>query len=163
MGWVSDFWTSRPNSDWTSSAIQKIAETSDQIRCEWLLSDSALAQARSRRDITGEFIVSFLDEAAAEITALSATELARRIKQRDLTAMETILAFCHRAAVAHQIVSTDGTQHSRRLDHETYSRDRTIVSTRFFLKRRFGELMSWIAIKRKLEPFLGPSTEFQSV
>jgi len=108
MGWVFKFWPPRFNGDWTPAVTQKIEQISGQIRPEWLLSASDLAEASSRRDLTGKFIVSFLDKPAAEITALSALELAKKIKQRELTALETTLAFCHRAAVAHQIVSAHG-------------------------------------------------------
>ncbi|KEF50813.1 uncharacterized protein A1O9_13133 [Exophiala aquamarina CBS 119918] len=147
--------THQRDTDWKTLAAQKIAETSDQIRPEWLLSDSELEQARSRRDITGDFIMSFLDEAAAAITALSALELAERIKQRALTVMEITLAFCHRAAVAHQIVSTKG--------HEQSQCHRINVSTKFSLTKQFGGPRSLIAIKSALEPSLGLFMGSQSV
>lgn len=108
MGWLQDIWTKRTNSDWTLRVNQKISETSENIRIEWLLSDSQLAEACLRTDLTGDFIMTFLGEQDAEITKIPAPELAKRIRQRERTAKETTLAFCHRAAVAHQIVSNAG-------------------------------------------------------
>ena len=101
------WWRSHSRADWRPIVNHKLQETSAKIREEWLLSDLQIREARSRRDVTGEFIMAFLDEADVEITGLTALELARQIRQGDKTAKQITLAFCHRAAVAHQIVSIE--------------------------------------------------------
>ncbi|KAL9625231.1 MAG: hypothetical protein Q9160_000633 [Pyrenula sp. 1 TL-2023] len=97
--------TKYPREDWQVVAARKVADTRSRIPEAWLLNESQLEQARNRRDITGSFIKAFLSETEGTITDLSAPEIADKIRQSVYSAKETTIAFCHRAAVAHQLVN----------------------------------------------------------
>lgn len=64
-----------------------------------------------------------LDEKSLKITSLTATELAKKIASKELTASETILAFIKSAAIAHQLTNCameilfeDGIKRAKYLD-----------------------------------------------
>lgn len=105
-----------PRDDWQVVAARKAADTTSRIPKEWLLNESQLEQARNRRDITGGFIKAFLTETEGTITDLSAPEIAEKIRQSVYSAQETAIAFCHRAAVAHQLVKGNNANASSLVD-----------------------------------------------
>ncbi|RMZ86331.1 hypothetical protein DV736_g6443, partial [Chaetothyriales sp. CBS 134916] len=94
----------KPSSDkWEKVAARKAADTASRIPREWVLNESQLHDARNCRDITGDFIAGLLPDKVCTITALSAAELTEGIRKRKFSATEVTLAYCRRAAVAHQV------------------------------------------------------------
>jgi amidase len=93
---------------WESRAAAKRAETLDKIHPEWRLSPKDLERARQQRDITGPFIQQFLDENDIFITSMASVPILQALEEKKLSAVEVTTAFCKRAAVAHQIVSSLG-------------------------------------------------------
>ncbi|RMZ83950.1 hypothetical protein DV737_g1375, partial [Chaetothyriales sp. CBS 132003] len=94
----------RPSADnWEDIASRKAADTASRIPREWMLDESQLRDARNRRDLTGDFITGLLPDKVCAITALSAPELTEGIRKRKFSATEVALAYCRRAAVAHQV------------------------------------------------------------
>jgi amidase len=96
-------------SSWETRAAVKRAATLDKIPSEWRLSSEDLERAQSQRDITGPFIGEFLEKETVSITSLKTVEILNAVSEQELTATKVVRAFCQRAAVAHQIVSTSET------------------------------------------------------
>lgn len=74
-----------------------------------------------------------LDEKSLKITSLTATELAKKISDKELTASETILAFIKRATIAHQltncameIIFEDGIKRAKELDEYQTKTGKTV-------------------------------------
>lgn len=74
-----------------------------------------------------------LDEKSLQITNMTATELAKKIAAKELTASETILAFIKRATIAHQlthcameILFEDGIKRAKELDEYQEKHGKTI-------------------------------------
>ncbi|RGP69091.1 putative general amidase [Fusarium longipes] len=88
---------------WQDQAAAKRAETLDKISPEWKLSEKDLKHARQQRDITGFFIQQFLDNESISITSMKTAPILTALKERRLSAVQVVRAFCKRAAVAHQI------------------------------------------------------------
>lgn len=55
-------------------------------------------------DVTGSFIQQFLSEREVEITEKPADQILKRTLSGEWKAEEVARAFCHRAALAHQLV-----------------------------------------------------------
>lgn len=91
--------------DWRVVARQKTSSTLAKIRSDWILSEDIKKEAASRRDITGSFISRLLTEHERSITELGSSELVENVRQGLFTATEVTLAYCKRAAFAHQLVS----------------------------------------------------------
>lgn len=72
------------------------------IPSQWKLPAELLASLPT--DVTG-IPAQFLTAREAELTQLTASELARKIAARQVTSREVTLAFCHRAAIAQQLVN----------------------------------------------------------
>lgn len=90
---------------WQEKAAAKTAETRSKIRPEWTLKESEIEDARRKRQLSGPFIESFLNDDELAITRSETVLLAAEIKAGGFTALEVTLAFCKTAAIAHQIVS----------------------------------------------------------
>ncbi|KAF2757566.1 general amidase [Pseudovirgaria hyperparasitica] len=89
--------------DWRWVASQKTQATSAKIRPEWLLSLEVKKEAASRLDITGSFIRGLMSGRERLITEASTVDLAHSLQQGEYTATEVCLAYCKRAAFAHQL------------------------------------------------------------
>ncbi|OCL03701.1 amidase [Glonium stellatum] len=61
--------------------------------------------AEEQRDVTGKYIHQFLTEREIEITESSADEIAKHTVSGSWSAFEVTKAFCHRAALAHQLAN----------------------------------------------------------
>ena len=90
--------------DWRCVALQKTNATMAKIPPAWVLSDDTRAEAASRRDITGDFISSLLSNREQIITGWGSADLVEHVRQRRCSATDVALAYCKRAAFAHQLV-----------------------------------------------------------
>ena len=89
---------------WRDLAREKREDVDNKIPREWRLS-SAIPSAEDQPDITGEYIRRYLDSGEVDITESSAVEVLSNIGSGRWGAEEVARAFCHRAALAHQMVS----------------------------------------------------------
>ncbi|KAI1826554.1 amidase signature domain-containing protein [Xylaria intraflava] len=94
---------SQPSSSWQAKAAAKRADTLSKIPAEWKLSAADIAEARTRRDITGPFIQGFLKADEVSIVLRDSVKIVEDIKAGKLTAVQVTTAFCKTAAIAHQI------------------------------------------------------------
>lgn len=96
------------NAEWQKLILEKRAARDAGIPQEWRLPTSILSKVAEDSQISA---FDLLDEAAVltrperEITEIaSAQELVSKISSRELSSYDVCLAFCKRAAVAHQLV-----------------------------------------------------------
>lgn len=90
-------------SDWKKTAKEKAESVNDLIPKEWRISN--VPSREEQRDVTGSFVHQFLDEREIEITETDAVGIVEKTSSAAWTAVEVAKAFCHRAAVAHQLVN----------------------------------------------------------
>ena len=88
--------------DWQKIAKAKRDSILESFPKEWLI--GSVSTAESQRDVTGDYICKFLSEAEIKITETDAVGIVQRTSSGDWTAEDVTRAFCHRAAVAHQLV-----------------------------------------------------------
>lgn len=89
--------------DWERTAKAKRDSVDALIPESWRIKD---APSREKQVVvTGSYIQSFLTEDEIKITETDAATIARNISQHGWKAVDVIKAFCHRAALAHQLVS----------------------------------------------------------
>ncbi|KAL8407790.1 hypothetical protein RB594_006570 [Gaeumannomyces avenae] len=88
---------------WQQAAAAKRHATNAKIPSEWRLSGKDVAIAKSRKAITGEYIEKFLDTKTLHITSQDAPYLIASMGNGTLTAVEVCMAYCKRAAIAHQM------------------------------------------------------------
>lgn len=89
--------------DWKSLASQKRDSVNALIPLEWRLA-SPTPPASEQRDVTGKYIQQFLSPREVEITETDAVGIVKHTVAGEWTALEVTEAFCHRAALAHQMV-----------------------------------------------------------
>ncbi|KAF2498692.1 amidase [Lophium mytilinum] len=92
-----------PKDSWKAKAEKKTSETLAKIAPEWRLSEIELAKAAKQRDLTGAFFDHYLEAQEIDIIRQDATCIVGKVQRGELSAMETTLAFCKAAAIAHQI------------------------------------------------------------
>jgi amidase len=90
-------------SDWKKIAAEKRDSVLALIPEEWRI--PAPPSAEKQRDVTGKFIQQYLDPKEIEITETEATGIVEKTSSGQWTAVEVTKAFCHRSAIAHQLVS----------------------------------------------------------
>jgi len=90
-------------SDWKKIAAEKRDSVLALIPEEWRI--PAPPSAEEQRDVTGKFIQQYLDPKEIEITETEATTIVEKTSSGQWTAVEVTKAFCHRAAIAHQLVN----------------------------------------------------------
>jgi amidase len=88
---------------WKTAAKQKRDAVNALIPEKWLL-QSPLPTVKEQRDFTGTFIQQFLTPREVEITETDAVGIVENTTSGTWTAREVAEAFCHRAALAHQMV-----------------------------------------------------------
>jgi hypothetical protein len=88
---------------WREAAIRKREAVNALIPVHWRLT-GPVPPAKERKDITGEYIQNFLSPREIEITETDAYQIAVRTTTGSWKAREVVEAFCHRAALAHQMV-----------------------------------------------------------
>ncbi|KAI4734363.1 amidase [Aureobasidium sp. EXF-12298] len=89
--------------DWRQIAAEKRDSVLALIPEEWRI--PAPPSAEEQRDVTGKFIQQYLDPREIEITETEATQIVNKTSSGQWTAVEVTKAFCHRSAVAHQLVN----------------------------------------------------------
>ena len=89
---------------WQDRAKAKRDKTNSLIPEQWRF-PGEIPSAEQQRDVTGEFIWQFLSKREVEITETDAVDIVKHTTSGDWTAEEVIKAFCHRASLAHQLVS----------------------------------------------------------
>lgn len=89
---------------WQAIGQAKREEILSLLPLEWRI--DSVPTPQDLRDAT-HYAAQFLTAEEREITeALSAASLLGKVSRGELTALQVTRAFCHRATVAHQLVST---------------------------------------------------------
>ena len=89
--------------DWQALAKEKRESVNALIPESWLLT-TPLPSASEQRDVTGKYIQQFLSSKEIEITETDAVGIVKNTTAGTWKAREVTEAFCHRAALAHQMV-----------------------------------------------------------
>lgn len=89
--------------DWKALAQEKRDSVNALIPKRWLL-ETTLPSTSEQRDVTGKFIQQFLSAREIEITETDAVGIVKQTTSGAWKARKVIEAFCHRAALAHQMV-----------------------------------------------------------
>ncbi|CAK7891830.1 hypothetical protein CAAN1_19S00276 [[Candida] anglica] len=87
---------------WKEVAAEKKTSVDAKIPHEWWL--EAIPSVDEVRSVI-EYIEEKLDEKEVKITNSTVVELAEKISRGELSAIEVTKAFCHRAALAHQLTT----------------------------------------------------------
>lgn len=88
---------------WKALAAAKRQAILDAIPDKWKIK-TAIPPAAELRDVTGSYIQQFLTPRETEITETDAVGITEQTTSGNWTAVEVAEAFCHRAALAHQLV-----------------------------------------------------------
>jgi amidase len=90
---------------WEKAAQAKREAIIAGIPKEWILDE--IPTPEEQKDVTGEYVhvKQLLADREIEITEADAVDIVDKAVSRTWTAVEIIKAFCHRAAIAHQLVS----------------------------------------------------------
>lgn len=89
--------------DWESLAKEKRDSVNTLIPKSWLLT-KPLPSASEQRDVTGKYIQQYLSQREIEITETDAVGIVKKTTSGEWKAKEVTEAFCHRSALAHQMV-----------------------------------------------------------
>ncbi|PWY68972.1 acetamidase [Aspergillus sclerotioniger CBS 115572] len=87
------------------STWQKAAEAKRQAILEAIPPKWRVQHLTPPNDVTGTYIQRFLNPREIEITEADAVSITTQTNSRKWTAVEVTEAFCHRAAIAHQLVN----------------------------------------------------------
>ncbi|KAE8445125.1 hypothetical protein EG329_013727 [Mollisiaceae sp. DMI_Dod_QoI] len=90
--------------DWQTLAKEKRESVNALIPKAWLL-PSPVPPVAEQRDVTGKYIQQFLSQAEIEITETDAVGIVKKTTSAEWKARDVAEAFCHRAALAHQMVN----------------------------------------------------------
>ncbi|KAJ5548198.1 hypothetical protein N7513_005432 [Penicillium frequentans] len=90
--------------NWRSRGAAKRQATLDTIPEKWRLQDP-VPPATEVPNVTGAYIQQYLSKREIEITESDAVDIAAQTTSGTWSAVEVTEAFCHRAALAHQLVS----------------------------------------------------------
>ncbi|KAJ6786038.1 hypothetical protein PWT90_06572 [Aphanocladium album] len=88
---------------WEEAAAQKRAAVNDLIPSAWRI--SRVPPVEEQPNIAGDYIRQFLTAHEVEITETEATAILAKTTSGTWTAKEVTAAFCHRAALGHQLVN----------------------------------------------------------
>jgi amidase len=89
-------------SAWQELAKAKRESILAAIPEKWRI--SSIPSAQEQRNVTGKYIQQFLTEKEIEITETDAVGILAKTTTGAWKAVEVTEAFCHRAALAHQLV-----------------------------------------------------------
>lgn len=89
---------------WKDLAEKKRNAIYNSIPAKWRIEKSKLPANEEQRDVTG-YIQQFLSKREIEITETDVVGIAKETSSGNWTAAEVAEAFCHRASLAHQLVS----------------------------------------------------------
>lgn len=87
---------------WQQRATAKRDSVNSLIPQEWRISN--LPSREEQKDITGPYIHQYLTKQEVEITETDAVGIAEKTTTGKWKAVEVTKAFCHRAALVHQLV-----------------------------------------------------------
>lgn len=90
---------------WKDTARSKKQSVLQSIPSKWILQDAKEDMASKGFLSAFDYLNLILDDKVVKITMLSVLELKQAIESRKLTSLEVTEAFCHRAAIAHQILN----------------------------------------------------------
>lgn len=90
---------------WQSDAQGKRTSLIELIPPKWRIPSSDIPSVTRLRDF-GEYICRFLDRRELEITNAPSSRILANIRSGEWTSVDVTRAFCHRASVAHQLVSS---------------------------------------------------------
>lgn len=88
---------------WERAARAKQASISGQIPVEWKIKSADRPPVSALRDVS-HFIRRYLSARELDITDITAEKILEKLGAGEWTALEVNRAFCHRAAIAHQLV-----------------------------------------------------------
>lgn len=88
---------------WKEIAQVKRASIRAKIPENWLV--PSIPSVQEQKDVTGKYIQQFLTDREIEITETDAVGIVAKTTTGAWKAREVAEAFCHRAALAHQLVS----------------------------------------------------------
>lgn len=86
---------------WEELANTKRESILAAIPQEWRIQNPPIEE---QVDVTGSYIQQFLTTSEIHITEASAVDIVDKIAKGEWTSEEVTRAFCHRAALAHQLV-----------------------------------------------------------
>lgn len=89
---------------WKEAAAAKRQSILDAIPPKWRI-NNPIPPPQELRDVTGPYIQQFLTPREIEVTETDAVGIAEKTTSGQWTALEVTEAFCHRAALAHQLVT----------------------------------------------------------
>lgn len=92
---------------WEAIAAGKKASLLNLIPQPWQLSPGEIPSVTSLCDVT-DYICRLLDPREVEITSSSCLKTLENVRSGEWTSLDVTRAFCHRAALAHQLVSICG-------------------------------------------------------
>lgn len=88
---------------WQAIASAKRASLIDLIPSRWRIDQSEIPSTSRLRDF-GDYICRFLNPRELEITSASSNTILTHIRSGEWGAADVTRAFCHRAAIAQQLV-----------------------------------------------------------
>lgn len=88
---------------WETTAQAKKINVNSLIPMEWRLTPAEIPSVSALRDVS-QYIQQHLASHELEITDFAAEKTLDNIRRGIWTAVEVTRAFCHRAAIAHQLV-----------------------------------------------------------
>jgi amidase len=91
------------NNSFLELAKIKRDSVSQLIPNEWRL-PLPLPTTKAQKDVTGSYVEQYLKPWEIQITQADAVKIVEQTTSGKWTATEVVLAFCHRAALAHQLV-----------------------------------------------------------
>ena len=94
--------TKDPSYTWQEAAAQKRAAVNGLIPQAWRL--AKVPTAEEQPNVAGDYIRQFLTAREVEITETDALEIVVATASGRWKAKEVVEAFCHRAALGHQLV-----------------------------------------------------------
>ena len=89
---------------WETIASAKKASLLSLIPSEWRINLKEVPPASRLRDF-GYYITRFLDPRELQITNASSDAILANIRSVEWSAIEVTRAYCHRSAIAHQLVN----------------------------------------------------------
>lgn len=94
------------NADWRSKGEAKRQAILEAIPEKWRLT-GPLPSATEVPDVTGIYIQQYLSKREIDITESDAVDIVAQTATGSWSAVEVTEAFCHRAALAHQLVRVE--------------------------------------------------------
>ncbi|KAF3908274.1 Acetamidase [Arthrobotrys entomopaga] len=116
--------------DWEIRAQRKRDALKNLIPVEWRLQPATLSRVPAEMRNILEYLKTHLSGFELEITEMNATELLEKMKVGDLTAAEVTRAFCHRAAIANQLVNCLSEIHFEAAMERAQELDKHIAETK---------------------------------